>query len=265
MRSRVLLLSSLLVFLIFSSCQRSPTGRRQLALASDSQMEEMGQQAFAEMKAKQPIEGDAKMNQYIQCVAHSITNVLEPKRDWEVVVFREESANAFALPGGKIGVHSGMMKVAKSQHQLAAVLGHEVGHVIAEHGKERVSETLVAQGGLAVASSVLSDKSNPRHNILLAALGIGTQVGILLPHSRTQESEADVIGLDLMARAGFDPRESVELWKNMEASGGGQPPQFLSSHPSHENRIKTLNEKMPEAVKERENSPHRPNCGTFGT
>lgn len=228
-------------------------------------MEEMGKQAFAEMKEKQPVEGDAKTNAYVQCVARSITNVLEPKRDWEVVVFREPSANAFALPGGKIGVHTGLLGVAKNQDQLAAVLGHEVGHVIAEHGKERVSEALVAQGGLAVAGTVLSDKSNPKHNILLAALGIGTQLGVLLPHSRTQESEADVIGLDLMARAGFQPREATQLWRNMENAGGGQPPQFLSGHPSHESRIQTLSEKMESAEKERKSSPHHPNCGSAGS
>jgi predicted Zn-dependent protease len=259
MRSTALLI---FLFIILSACQRSPTGRRQLAIASDSQMEQMGTQAFAEMKAKQSVESDAKMNAYVQCVAHAITNTLEPKQDWEVVVFKEPSANAFALPGGKIGVYTGLMKVAKNQHQLAAVIGHEVGHVVAEHGKERVSETLLAQGGLAVASAVISDKSHPKHDLLLAALGIGTQVGVLLPHSRTQESEADVIGLDLMARAGFEPKEAVALWHNMEASGGGQPPQFLSDHPSHENRIQTLQSKMPEAEKEFKASPHHPNCGS---
>lgn len=247
--------------LLAYSCQRSPTGRKQLALASDQQMEAMGEQAFAEMKQKQAALQDPKTNAYIQCIAKAITNSLDNKREWEVVVFDEPSANAFALPGGKIGVHSGLLKVARNQDQVATVIGHEVGHVVADHSKERVSEALVAQGGLSVAQAILANKESPKHNLLLAALGIGAQVGVLLPHSRAQESEADIIGLDLMARSGFQPQESVALWHNMEAQGGGQPPQFLSTHPSHETRIQQLQEHMAQAEQERAQSPHRPNCG----
>jgi predicted Zn-dependent protease len=251
----------MLFLLSFAACQHSPTGRRQLAIASDAQVEEMGRQAFEEMKAQQPIENDPKLNAYVQCVARAITNQIEPRRDWEIVVFREPSANAFALPGGKIGVHTGMMKVAKNQHQLATVIGHEVGHVIAQHGKERISEAMVAQGGLAVADQILGDKNNPKRNLILAALGLGTQVGILLPHSRAQETEADIIGLDLMARAGFQPADALTLWRNMEESGGAQPPEFVSSHPSHGSRIETLKNRLPEAEKALKNSPRKADCG----
>lgn len=133
---------------------------------------------------------------------------------WEVVVFRDNSANAFALPGGKIGVHTGMLKVATSADQLAAVLGHEVGHVIARHGAERVSQAMAAQAGLLVTDLLL--ETNRNRGTIMAALGLGAQFGVILPHGRKQESESDDIGQQLMAMAGFDPRESVQLWRNMQ-------------------------------------------------
>lgn len=255
---KIVFLGSLLF--ILAACQTSPTGRKQLALISDSQMNEMGTQAFAEMKAKQPIESNAAENRYVRCVSNSITNVLPEKGQWEVVVFKDDSANAFALPGGKIGVHTGLLKVAKNQDQLATVIGHEVAHVLAEHGKERVSEQMAAQGGLSILGSVIGNPQDPRHGLLMGALGLGAQFGVLLPHSRNQESEADIMGLDFMAKAGFDPRQSIDLWKNMGAAGGGQPPEFLSTHPSHGTRIKNLEEGMPSALEQREKSGKKPSC-----
>ncbi len=157
---------------------------------------------------------------------------------WEVVVFQDDTANAFALPGGKIGVHTGLLRVARTPGQLAAVLGHEVGHVIARHGNERVSQALGVQLGLAAAAKALEEEDN--RPLILAALGLGAQYGILLPYSRTHESEADTIGQRLMAEAGFDPREAPALWQNMQAAGGGGPPEFLSTHPSHARRIRDL-------------------------
>jgi predicted Zn-dependent protease len=241
------------------SCQTSPTGRRQLSLIPESQMNQMGEQAFAEMKSKQAVENDPALNAYVRCVANSVTNAMPDRRTWEVVVFKDDSANAFALPGGKIGVHTGLMKVATNQSQLATVLGHEVGHVIAHHGQERVSEQMAAQGGLAILGQVLGNPKDSRHGLLMGALGLGAQYGVLLPHGRKQESEADVVGLDLMAKAGFDPRQSVELWKNMAAQGGGGP-EFLSTHPSHGTRIQQLQERMPTAMAAFEASGRRPSC-----
>lgn len=249
-----------IVAAFLAACQTSPTGRKQLALVSDSQMDQMGTQAFTEMKAKQPIESNAAENRYVRCVANSITNVLPDKREWEVIVFKDDTANAFALPGGKIGVHTGLLKVAKNQDQLATVIGHEVAHVLAEHGKERVSEQMAAQGGLSILGSVIGNPQDPRHGMLMGALGLGAQFGVLLPHGRNQESEADIMGLDFMAKAGFDPRQSVELWKNMAAAGGGQPPEFLSTHPSHGTRIKNLEEGIPSALDQRTKSGKHPNC-----
>ncbi len=235
--------------LFFHGCATSPTGRHQLLLVGDGQMNSMGTQAFSEMKSKQAIEHDPAVNAYVKCVAGAVAREASDKtgvKDWEIVVFRDPSANAFALPGGKIGVHTGILSVANTADQLGAVLGHEVGHVIARHGNERVSQAMAAQGGLAIASVATSGSKDQA--TLMAALGLGTQFGVLLPHGRKQESEADLIGLDLMARAGFNPEQSVELWRNMaKASGGKQPPQWLSTHPSNEKRMEDLTAHMASA------------------
>ncbi len=215
----------------------------------DTQMNKMGAQSFDQMKGRTPVEHDARTNEYVKCVAMAVAKEASEAAqidNWEVVVFKDNSANAFALPGGKIGVHTGILPVAKTSGQLAAVLGHEVGHVIAHHGNERVSQGLLAQGGMAAAAAATNGSSS--QNVTMAALGLGAQFGVLLPFSRKHESEADLIGLDLMARAGFDPHDAVELWKNMAAGGGKQPPQFMSTHPSHENRIKDLESNIPKAM-----------------
>ncbi len=251
---------SIILFFSLGACQTSPTGRHRLMLTSDAQMDEMGTQAFNEMKSKQPILCDPKTNAYVACIAHAITDLVEPKQSWEVVVFNDPQVNAFALPGGKIGVYSGLLKVAKNQDQLATVIGHETGHVVAQHGRERTSEQLLTEGGLTAANLILGDPQSPKHQILLAALGVGAQVGVTLPFSRAQESEADAIGLDLMARAGFNPREAIELWHNMQAAGGNKPPEFLSDHPADEKRIQALEAKLPEAIKESQESGRHPNC-----
>lgn len=233
-----------LAIALLSACATSPTGRKQLIIMPDSQMDLMGAQAFDQMRQQQPVERDAAWNAYVRCIALPITEALKQSdgnapKEWEVIVFKDPSANAFALPGGKIGVHTGLMKVAKTDGQLAAVLGHEVGHVVARHGNERVSEAFAVQGGQAALAAVVGTESTTKQ-IAFAALGVGAQVGVLLPHSRTQESEADVIGLDLMSRAGFEPSQSVDLWKNMMAESKGAPPEILSTHPAGETRIENL-------------------------
>lgn len=246
------------------ACATSPTGRKQLILIPDGQMTQLGGQAFQDMKAKQPVEKDSRANAYVNCVVQPLVKLLSQDeartKTWEVVVFRDDSANAFALPGGKIGVHTGLLKVAKTPDQLAAVLGHEVGHVMARHGGERMSQGVLAQAGLTL-TQVMTEGSK-HQGLILGALGLGTQVGVLLPFSRTQESEADRIGIDLMARAGFDPRQSVELWKNMIAANGKGGPEFMSTHPASENRIRELQEQMGPALEKFERVPNtlRPKC-----
>jgi predicted Zn-dependent protease len=251
----------LLLTAFFVACATSPQGRNQLILLDDSKMSQLGIEAFDQMKAQQPIEKDPAINAYVKCVAQPILKESGSDRsDWEIVVFKDDSANAFALPGGKVGVHTGMLKTAKTADQLAAVIGHEVGHVIARHGNERVSETMATQGIMTLTG--IFTKDNPQQQLIMGALGVGTQFGVLLPHSRTQESEADIIGLEIMAKAGFNPLEAVELWKNMAAQGG-QPPEFLSTHPAPANRIKNLQAHMGEAqvfANQAQTAGRHPNC-----
>ena len=168
---------------------------------------------------------------------------------WDVVVFRNPSPNAFALPGNKIGINSGMLKIAQTQDQLAAVIAHEVGHILADHANERLTQQLAVQGSLALMDLVSDNPNDWKYQMVRKALGLGAEVGLLLPFSRTHEKEADAIGLDLMARAGFDPRTSIELWRNMAAASSGQPVEFLSTHPSHETRYEELDERMGPAIK----------------
>jgi predicted Zn-dependent protease len=239
------------------SCTTSPTGKSQLHLVSDSEMAKMGTDAYEQLKKETPITKDQKVTDYVNCVADAITAELEGETIWEVNVFDEKQVNAFALPGGKIGVYTGLLEVAEDQDQLASVIGHEVGHVLARHGSARYSAALASQVGLIIAGVTLDD------NTTLAVLGIGTVLGTMA-YGRSHESEADEIGLDLMAKAGFDPRGSVELWKNMSEEGSSQPPEFLSTHPSHDTRIDDLNAGMAKALQTYEQAQaqgKKPQCG----
>jgi predicted Zn-dependent protease len=244
MQLPVLLKPLLLLMSAFmlSACTSSPTGRQQVLLFSGSDMSQLGGQSFQELKKQEEINRDPKTNQYVQCVADAITARLPPHadfREWEVVVFAGEQINAFALPGGKIGVYSGLLNVAKNQDQLATVIGHEIAHVMAQHGNERLSQSQLAEAGLQLSNSALS--GNQYQGLVMTGLGLGVQYGILMPYSRAQESEADIIGLRLMAESGFDPKQSIELWKNMAtAAAANHPPEFLSTHPSYSTRIKKL-------------------------
>ncbi len=229
-------------------CSTSPEGRKQIHLLPDSQMDQMGAQSFTELKQKTPLSRDPKKIAFVKCVTGLILKQIQnvDTGQWEIQVFESPEINAFALPGRKIGVYTGILEVTETGGQLAAVIGHEVGHVIANHGNERVSTALVTQLGLAGVNAALNQK-NENHGTLMAALGLGAQFGILMPHSRTQESEADMIGLNLMARAGFEPSESVRLWQNMSRKSGGSPPEWLSTHPSNDTRIKQLGSRMESA------------------
>ena len=243
MRNR--LISLILGVALASGCATSPTGRSQLVLMPDSQMEQMGLQAFTNIKGKTPVETGQTINRYVQCVGKAMTR--EVGGSWEIVVFRDDSANAFALPGRKIGVNTGLLKVAENQHQLATVLAHEVAHVLSQHSNERVSQKFAVEQGLGLINAIASPQSGTGQT-LMGLLGVGAEYGILLPNSLIQESEADILGLDVMAKAGFDPRESVRLWDKMGRAGRGQPPEFLSNHPSHSTRINDLNAHMPVAL-----------------
>lgn len=236
------------VIVWLAACATSPLGHYQLKLFPESQMADMGATAFQQIEKKTPESDNGQVNEYVTCVADAITTTLPGKRDWDVKVFDEpKTINAFALPGGKIGVYTGILEVADTPDELAAVLGHEVSHVLAGHGNARMSAAVATQAGLTLAQ-IYAASSGSGQQQLLGLLGVGAQVGVLLPYGRSQESEADLLGLDLMARAGFDPRQAVVLWQNMSKSGGDQPPEFLSTHPSNESRIEALQERMPRAL-----------------
>ncbi len=246
--------------LLVAACTTSPTGRSQLILLPEGQLNQMGLQAFDSMKKKTPVDKSRTTNRYVQCVATAITR--EVGGSWEVVVFKDDSANAFALPGNKIGVHTGLLKIAENQHQLATVIGHEIAHVLSRHSNERVSQQVATQQGLNIIGSVANPTSSGG-KAMMGALGLGAQYGILMPFSRAQESEADIYGLRLMAKAGFDPRESVRLWGNMARANKGQPPEFMSTHPSHGTRIGQLQGNIPSVLPQYEQarkSGKRPAC-----
>jgi predicted Zn-dependent protease len=235
-------------------CTTTMTGRKQLTLVSEGRMNALGASAFASIKRKQKLSRDPAVNEYAQCVASAILEVVPPSSgpkdgNWEVRVFEDSTPNAFALPGGKIGIHTGMLEVASTPGRLAAVIGHEVAHVLLRHGNERMSQALIAQG-VAAASSVAVGVRAPRYQELVAlGLGIGAQFGVLLPFSRKHESEADYIGQLFMARAGFYPAEAVVLWQAMARHDGDAPPQWQSTHPSDRSRVARLEATLPAAMR----------------
>lgn len=254
-------LFTLVASCLLAACATSPTGRMQIAFLPDAEMNQMGMQAFQEIKQQTPISQNSRYNNFVNCVAEAI--IRQVGGSWEVIVFEDETLNAFALPGNKIGVHTGLVNLVDNQDQLAAVIGHEVGHVLAKHSNERMSQEAAVQQGLQVIGAVAAPQS-ALGQLGVAALGIGAQFGILLPYSRTHESESDIIGLDLMAKAGFDPRQSVVLWQKMSrASQGQQVPEFLSTHPAHDTRIQELSNNVPKAMQtyqQAQAAGQRPNC-----
>jgi len=176
--------------------------------------------------------------------------------DWQVSLIRSSQINAFCLPGGKVVVYTGILPITQNEPALATVLGHEMAHATSRHGSQRVLEQNLAQTALTGVAMSLSDMDYDKQRAVMGALGAGTQFGVLMPFSRKHESEADAIGLLYMARAGYDPRESIRFWQRMENAGGAQPPEFLSSHPSHGTRIQQLEAEMPKALEEYNKSPH---------
>lgn len=238
------------VAVLVVACSTSPLGRRQFLLISDAEVSQAGTASFRDMQKKMPLSTDSRQVGYVNCVSAAIVaeiprlqaqGKLRVPPSWEVSVFAGKDVNAFALPGGKIGVYAGLLGVAETQDQLAAVIGHEVTHVLAGHSAERYSQAMTSQiGGVLVQATtgVNGDLVN-----------MATNAFILLPFSRAHETEADLLGLDLMASAGFDPRQAISLWQNMaKASGGKKPAEFMSSHPSDETRIRNLSNRLASAM-----------------
>lgn len=247
----------------------SPTGRTQMVGGvSQAQLNQLGAQAFAETKAKETLSKDTRQNSYVTCVVNALVRQLPPDQRgvaWETALFTDNEPNAFALPGGKVGVNTGIFTVAKNQDQLAAVLGHEIGHVIARHHEERITRQMGAQTGVGVISALLGARYGQNAaNTANQIGGMTAQTVFLLPGSREQESEADIVGQRLMAQAGFDPRQAVGLWQNMMAASGGRSPQWLSTHPDPANRIRELDRDAPSLVPTYEaarKAGNTPKCG----
>jgi predicted Zn-dependent protease len=253
-------LAALVGLLAFAACARAPyTERAQLILISAEQEKELGAQAFQEVLAKSDVAREERLVEPVTKVGRRIARVANaPDYDWRFVVIEDaKQQNAFALPGGKVAVYTGLFPVARDTHGLAVVMGHEVAHALARHGAERLSQGVVAQAGGSLLGAVLG--GGPSTNAILAAYGLGAQLGVLLPYGRAQESEADHIGLMLMARAGYDPRAALDFWRRMEqAADANGPPEFLSTHPSHGTRERQIREWLPEAVRIYEASAHAP-------
>lgn len=231
--------------LLMSGCatHQSPTGRSQMLMHSEADMAQLGQASFAQLKQQEKVSNNQAGIAYVNCIADRITSVL-PAQQWEVVLFDSPLVNAFALPGGYIGVYTGMLNVAENEDQLAAVMGHEVAHVLARHSNEKVSRSQMTDTGLQLLNVGLSAAGVESAGTLTQLAALGTNVLITLPYGREQETEADVMGVELMARAGFDPAASVDLWRNMAKASEGAPPEMLSTHPSHGTRIAELTEQM---------------------
>ncbi len=262
-----------LVLTAIVGCETNPyTGRSQLLMTSVSQEMKLGTQAYSQVKSDPKIRQsqDPREVEPVKRVAARIVEAakrskyaeMANKFQWEVTVIKDDkTANAFALPGGKMAVYTGIFPMAKTEAGLAAVMGHEVVHALARHGAERMSQGQVTNVGLQVlgAAAGAASGSGMVGQAAMAALGVGAQVGVLLPFSRKHESEADYIGILLAADAGYDPRESVALWERMgQASSGGGPSEFMSTHPSHETRIDQLKKWMPEAMAIYQTKPTEP-------
>ena len=261
---RLLPLAALAASVTLSACANSPLGRSQLTLYSDQELEKMGEASFSKYQQELPVV-EGRQDAYVSCVADAVTAKVPASygiSGWQVKVFEDESANAFALPGGYIGVNTGLLEVAENQDQLATVIGHEIAHVLARHANERVSTQSLTSAGLSLTQA-LAGLEGTGGDQLMGLLGMGAEYGVLKPFSRSHESEADLLGLDLMAEAGFDPRASIKLWANMNAAGGAQPPVWMSTHPSDEQRMAALNERLETALPTYQQARavgEKPNC-----
>jgi len=248
------LVGALLAAGMVAACETVPyTGRSQLQFMSPQQESELGAQAYQQALAKTKLSSDAAASEMVARVGSRIAAVTgHPEYKWEYRLIQDDKqVNAFALPGGKVAVYTGILPITRDEDGLAAVLGHEIGHVIARLGGERVSQQMLVNVGLETTMAALSRGNPATVQAVASLLGAGATVGVLLPWSRAQESEADHLGLILMAKAGYDPHAARDLWVRMAAAskGSGKPPEFLSTHPSEPTRIQQIDVWMPEAMR----------------
>jgi len=234
-----------------AACSTAPvTGRSQLMLVPEGTELQMGIDAFREVLSQAKVSADPAVNAQVSRVGHRIAEATgRTDYQWEFKVIEDKQVNAFCLPGGKVAVYTGMLPVARDDAGLAAVLAHEVAHAVARHGGERLSQELVVQTGLQATQAALASRDPGTVKAVTTLLGAGASVGVLLPWSRSQESEADHLGLIYMAKAGYHPSAARDLWVRMAQSGGAARPfEFLSTHPAPETRIRQIEAWIPEAL-----------------
>lgn len=251
------------VIIFFNSCSTVPiTGRSQLDLIPDNEMLSMSFQQYDQFLKDNKESTNQQQTTIVKKVGERVAKAVEQYftqnnlaqqlqgYKWEFHIIDSKEVNAWCMPGGKVVVYTGILPIAKTEAGLAVVLGHEIAHAVAKHGNERMSQAMIAQLGGVALSQALKEKPALTQNIFMTAFGIGTQVGVLLPFSRLQESEADHLGLIFMAMAGYNPNEALDFWQRMASYNNGQaPPEFLSDHPSDQTRIEKIKNEIPEAMK----------------
>ncbi len=240
------------LYYYFSNQSEVPlTGRQQLVDISRAQEASLGLQSYQQILAQAHLVRSGPEYELVQEIGARIAAAasdVDPGFDWQVNLIQSEQVNAFALPGGKVAVYTGILPVAQNEHGLAVIMGHEMAHAIARHGAERMAYQKLSQLGTLAAGMSVSGMDPAQQQMLMAALGAGAQFGVLLPFSREHESEADFMGLIFLARGCYDPTAAPDLWHRMSAGGGQRPPEFMSTHPSGATRIRQFEQWMPEAM-----------------
>jgi predicted Zn-dependent protease len=252
-----------LVLLLSSCSEVAITGRKQLNLVPSSVMNSLSFQSYSEFLSQNKLSKDAQQTQMVKrtgsriqkaveqyCAENNLSGQLQGYQ-WEFNLVEDPSVNAWCMPGGKVVVYTGLLPVAKDEAGLAVVMGHEIGHAIAKHGAERMTQELIVEFGGMALSEALAAKPEQTRNLFMKSYGVGTQYGVLLPYSRVHENEADRMGLIFMAMAGYDPQEAVSFWERMSAANKDKssPPEILSTHPADATRIKNIKSLIPEAMK----------------
>lgn len=248
---RWMLAASCALALLAAACETVPmTGRHQLLLVSPQEEKSLGDEAYKKTLKESKLSQDQAATEMVRRVGERIAKAAErPDFTWEFSLVEDKTPNAFCLPGGKVVLYTGILPFTKDETGIAVVMGHEVAHALARHGAERMSTGVLTDLAGQTAAAIFGGGNEKTAAGVAAAFGIGSQYGVLMPFSRHQESEADQIGLNLMAKAGYDPRQATEFWKRMSQGQGGAQPEFLSTHPSDQTRIKQLQGWLPDAVK----------------
>ncbi len=261
-RLRYRLISIIGIIWLLAACSTVPiTERKQLNLIPTDSMLSMSFQQYDQFLKENSLSDDKEKTRMVKRVGRRIQGAVEKyfaekgqadrlaNYNWEFNLVESDEANAWAMPGGKVVVYEGILPIAQTEAGLAVIMGHEVAHIVARHGNERMSQGLLAQFGTVALTQAVKNSPAQTQQLWMAAYGLGAQVGVILPFSRLHESEADHLGLIFMAMAGYDPHEAVDFWQRMtEKKGGKSPPEFLSTHPADQNRIAQIKEMMPEAM-----------------